>query len=386
MPWWLGLAECRDCADAGEVSIAPGARRAAARGAQTCTPNPPCLQFQVSEAALAEVAVALLAALAEGFPLETGAQPTPQQATARQQQAGLLIMLATMLRARPGAAVLAAPRLLALGRTLTAPGRLPLLLWALSQAGAVEPAAGVAAWARVLLPQCIGAPLPAPAGKGGAGGGAAPAVARVDAASVEAAAAFVEGLLQRVGPSRAADVAAGGATEPAVPGAALEALARAAAPPAPDVAAAAGKGGGKGGAAAAAAAAANEALAARLHAPLLAVAARSRAGPCAQGEWLLLALETAGLSTAGEPGPRPAAQGGFSWFADARLQAQRAAVARAATAPRAAHRPAECPPPPRLEPPPAPPRSLARDARRAHRPRRRKRGRVPREPLGRGRV
>jgi hypothetical protein len=259
---------------------------------------PPLLRCQVSEAALAEVTVALLAALSEGLPLEAGAPPppqTPQQQAARQQQAGLLIMLATMLRARPGAAVLAAPQLLSLGRALTAPGRLPLLLWALSQAAAAEPAAAVATWVRVVLPQCLGAPLPAPVPKSGVAA-AAPAVPRMEAASVESAVAFLEGLLPAVG--GAADVAVAGAMEPAVPGSAAEALARAAAPPAPD-AALAGKGGKGGGGAAAAAAAAAEALASRLHAPLVSLAGKSRSGARGQSEWLVLALETASLSAAG---------------------------------------------------------------------------------------
>ncbi|KAI8462957.1 MAG: hypothetical protein J3K34DRAFT_527379 [Monoraphidium minutum] len=252
----------------------------------------------VGDAALAEVGVALLAALAEAMPLDP-ASPPPQA----KQQAGLLIMLATMLRARPGALVLAAPQLLALGRALTAPGRLPLLLWALSQAAAAEPAAAAAAWVRVLLPQCLGAPLPAPGGKGGAGGGAPAAPPRMDAASQEAAVALLEGLLKQLGPG-AVDVAlGGGALEPVVPGAAVEALARAAAPPAPDAAPAGPPAGGKGkaggaAAAAAAAVAANAALAARLHAPLLALAGASRAGGRQQGEWLVMALETAGMSAA----------------------------------------------------------------------------------------
>jgi hypothetical protein len=249
---------------------------------------------QVGDAALAEVGVALLAALSESLPLDPAA-PQHHQQQPQKQSAGLLIMLATMLRARPGALVLAAPQLLALGRALTAPGRLPLLLWALSQAAEAEPAAAAAAWVRVLLPQCVGAPLPVPVPKSGAP--AAPAaVPRLDASSQEAAVAFFEGLLQRLGPG-AADVALGGGQQaPVVPGAAVEALARAAAPPAPDaVAPVAGGKGGKGGAAGGAAAA--EALAARLHARLVALAGASRAGGPQQGEWLVLALETAGLSS-----------------------------------------------------------------------------------------
>lgn len=272
-----------------------------------CSPCPPfqltesmvsytrCMQ--VSDAALAEVGVALLAAVAEVFPTDVGQQQQQQvQQAQRQQQAGLLIMLATMLRARPGALVLAAPQLLAQGRALTAPGRLPLLLWVLSQAAASEPAAAVGAWVRVVLPQCLGAPLPYPGAKGAstapAAGGAAPQVPRLDAASQEAAVQVLEGLLQQIGGS--ADVALGGGLlEPAVPGAAVEALARSAVPLPADAAAGGGKGGKSNGVAAA------EALAARLHAPLLAVAGASRASMRQQGEWLVLALETAGLSSGG---------------------------------------------------------------------------------------
>ncbi|GBF96506.1 hypothetical protein Rsub_09848 [Raphidocelis subcapitata] len=243
----------------------------------------------VSEAALAEVAVALMAALTEGLPMEAGAPPSGQPAPQR-QSAGLLVMLATMLRTRPGALVLASPQLLAMGRTLTAPGRLPLLLWTLSQAAASEPAAAVAAWVRVLLPQALGAPL---LGRGG--GAAAAAVPRLDAASAEVAVAYLEDLLKAAGAS--ADVAlGGGALEPAVPGGAVEALSRAAAGEGEGAggadAGAGGKGSGKGAGLGAGA------LSARLHAPLVAMAGRSRADAKQTAEWLLLALESAGLSNA----------------------------------------------------------------------------------------
>lgn len=48
-------------------------------------------------------------------------------------QVGLLVALALALRAKPAALVLDADRLAAGGRRYTAPGRLPLLLWLLSQ-------------------------------------------------------------------------------------------------------------------------------------------------------------------------------------------------------------------------------------------------------------
>jgi hypothetical protein len=246
-----------------------------------------------------------MAALSEGLPTEAGG--LARENAAARTQVGLVIMLAAMLRTRPGAIVLAAPQLLALGRALTAPGRLPLLLWALGQAAAAEPAAAVAAWVRVVLPQCTGAALPAPAPKGGAAAPAAATVPRMDAATQEAALQFLEGLLARVAAGGGgADVAVGGGrTEPVVPGAAVEAIARAAAPAAEGtvVVEGSGKAAKNAAAAAAAHAAAAEALAARLHAPLVTLAGASRVDGRQRGDWLVMVLETAGLST-GEGGRR----------------------------------------------------------------------------------
>ena len=114
------------------------------------------------------------------------------------------------------------------------------------------------------------------------------------------AVAFLEGLLQQV-VGGAADVSLGSSgLERVVRGAAVEALAHAAAPPAPDAAAPAGGKVGKVSGAGGGANAAAAALAARLHAPLLALAGASRAGGRQQGKKLVMALETAGMSTGGQ--------------------------------------------------------------------------------------
>jgi hypothetical protein len=114
--------------------------------------------------------------------------PDSARGVAKQQppraKVGLLLLLAAILRASPGCLVLAAPQLAAAGRLLTAPGRLPHLLWLLAQAEAGSPAAALAGGLRVLLPQLLGVDL--------AGSGAA---AVMDAPAHEPALAYLGGLL-----------------------------------------------------------------------------------------------------------------------------------------------------------------------------------------------
>lgn len=125
-------------------------------------------------AAVAAFTGTLVDAAFEGVPEAVGSSKAPPKANV-----GLLVSLALALRAKPAALLLDADRLAAGGRRYSAPGRLPLLLWLLSQAAQGSEAVAVAVWVRVLLPQVLGSssaaalsPAAAPVGKGGSGASA----------------------------------------------------------------------------------------------------------------------------------------------------------------------------------------------------------------------
>ncbi|KAK9831873.1 hypothetical protein WJX81_004370 [Elliptochloris bilobata] len=105
-------------------------------------------------AALAAVAATLVGAVFEGVP-ESSATAPPKA------KVGALVALALLLRASPGALLRLSPDLLAAGGTYSSPRRLPFLLWIIHQAARGDVGAAAAVWARVLLPQVLGAPLPA---------------------------------------------------------------------------------------------------------------------------------------------------------------------------------------------------------------------------------
>lgn len=118
----------------------------------------------------------LLSPCPAGLPekLKAGAAPP-------KPKVGLLLSLALLLRAFPAVLPLCSTELHKAGRQYTAPARLPVLLWVLGQGGAASPAAAVATWVRVLLPQLLGAELASttnnkqqPEGKGQAAGQGAP--------------------------------------------------------------------------------------------------------------------------------------------------------------------------------------------------------------------
>jgi hypothetical protein len=287
------------------------------------------------QAACAAVVVSLVGAILEGVPDTTprpGQAPPPppqQQGAGPRGKAGLLLMLALLLRVQPAALVLAVPGLRArLGvRGLTGGPRILHTLWVLQQAAATEPAVALAVWLRLLLPMILGAPeLPssssskAKAGSEAPAAGSAAAPGVMDEAGAQVALSYVRELLRGLGPGAPPEVAfEGGGAEATVPGGAVELIARVTAglPAAPSAAATqpqqpggqqgqgSRKGGGKGACGPSAAVLGEVGV---LLEPLrvLAGAGVRMVGPA---EWLPLALETASL-TSGEAGGRKGGGGG----------------------------------------------------------------------------
>ncbi|KAF6266744.1 hypothetical protein COO60DRAFT_1473267 [Scenedesmus sp. NREL 46B-D3] len=282
----------------------------------------------VSESALAAVVAPLAAATAADVAAAAaaGTGAAPAAAAAGKSKAGLLVMLAVILRTRPQVLVQAAGQLRAAGGQLSGPGRLPVLLWVVNQAALAEPAVGVAVWVRVLLPQLLGASdLPTAAatpahqkhsaGSSGSGDQPKPLEASVQGQAIEYVAALMEQLGVAVGDAAGdaaagvsaaeggADVACeGGSAVPTVPGAAVEALSRhLAGKPAAAAGGAAGSADGK-----KRAAGGGEGRGAAAVAPLLPGLAALAAGSSCQAhfeDWLLLALDSAALSDAAPGAP-----------------------------------------------------------------------------------
>lgn len=259
------------------------------------------------DGALAAVVVTLLAAAVEGLP-EGAAKTTTAKLAAQPPRAnvGLLLFLAIILRARPGVLVLCSPQLLAAGRQFSAPGRILHLLWALNQARTASPAAALAAWVRVLLPQLLGQDVTprkpataAAATDGGAAGGATadgkPAhVAPLDAGSFEVVTFYGSTLLSD--PAIAGSAESGRSTSgnsdvplsngqsvPVVPAVYVEAVSRSVDDSCTSLA---------------------RPIKSRLQAMhlLLVDVAATSAIPQQYSEWLPMALETASLSTAAPEG------------------------------------------------------------------------------------
>uniref|UniRef100_A0A383V7Q4 Uncharacterized protein n=1 Tax=Tetradesmus obliquus TaxID=3088 RepID=A0A383V7Q4_TETOB len=289
----------------------------------------------VGEGALAAVVAPLTAAVVADVAAAAaaGSGGAAAAASAGKSKAGLLVMLAVILRTRPQVLVQASGQMRAAGGQLSGPGRLPVLLWVINQAALAEPAVGVAVWVRVLLPQLLGiSNLPSAAAatagnqkhssgssnSSNSSGAAAEQVKPLEASLQGPAVDFVTGLLEEldvpvgdaagssaggvksiVAAEEGADVACEDAgAVPTVPGAAVEALSRsmagklaaATASSAESKKSAAARAGG--GSAAAAAAALAPLL------PSLAALAAGSSCPAQYGDWLLLALESAALSDA----------------------------------------------------------------------------------------
>ncbi|WIA29077.1 hypothetical protein OEZ86_011588 [Tetradesmus obliquus] len=102
----------------------------------------------VGEGALAAVVSPLTAAVVADVAAAAaaGSGGAAAAASAGKSKAGLLVMLAVILRTRPQVLVQASGQMRAAGGQLSGPGRLPVLLWVINQAALAEPAVGVAVW------------------------------------------------------------------------------------------------------------------------------------------------------------------------------------------------------------------------------------------------
>eukprot|EP00878_Enallax_costatus_P015985 GHUV01016761.1.p1 GENE.GHUV01016761.1~~GHUV01016761.1.p1 ORF type:complete len:547 (+),score=226.91 GHUV01016761.1:1274-2914(+) len=282
----------------------------------------------MSEASLVQMTIPLTVAVVN----EVAGGPSGT-APGGKGKAGLLLMLAVMLRTRPQALVQAAPELRKAGRQLTGGNRMPVLLWVVNQAAAANPAAGVAVWVRLLLPQLLGlvellsatarpaATAAAPKASGVTPAGLADDLLRPLEVSLQGpAVAYLSGLLSQLEVTNGSaavggDITCGdGQVEPTVPGSAVEVLSRLIAGKAITAATTSEAPKNAPGAAAAAAAAAADskkaatarAAAANALEPLLPGLTALAAGTsCEQqySEWLLLALESAAQSSAQPESP-----------------------------------------------------------------------------------
>eukprot|EP00879_Flechtneria_rotunda_P009066 GHRR01009493.1.p1 GENE.GHRR01009493.1~~GHRR01009493.1.p1 ORF type:complete len:508 (+),score=247.18 GHRR01009493.1:366-1889(+) len=283
----------------------------------------------ISEDALMQVVVPLVNAVITEAAAAAGGGGASAGGTGK-GKAGLSVMLAVVLRTRPQVLVQASSALRLAGKQLSGAGRLPLLLWVTNQAAAADPTVGVAVWVRLLLPQLLGVPeLPSSSSSNKTAIGSSisgdqqhlhqPLEVSLHGPALE----YLSSLLQEIGVLQAKDAAVAtaaksggditkgnGEVEATVPGAAVELISRvvagkpissataaAVAGPAtgPIAAAAAAAGAGESKKAAAVRAAAATGLAPLL--PGLTALAGGTSSKRQYPEWLLLALESAGLSS-----------------------------------------------------------------------------------------